>query len=174
MISTKECEFLYNEWKLKMDGWARTFEISESCHQLNAKDYPTHPRSARSLEKTTKNLLKALQVICAEWSKWQDLVARSSVHVVAGSVLLSAASLTTPGTWAQKIQDIPVKAAEEKRTLLSTPQSGTALKNLLVAEIQADHVSKRKFQRFQTRLLRRLLQRSQHPKRKTNPTAFEN
>ena len=180
VISTKESEFLSNGWKLKVDGWAGTFEILESRQQLNAKDYPAHPRSAQSLEKATTNLLKGLQVIRAEWSKWQDLVARSSVHIVAGSWLLSAASPATPGTWAQKIQDIPVKAAEEKRTFLCTPQSGTALKNFPVAEIQADHGLKEKVPMVPLRSFRwlstptRKRKRSQHPKRKTNPRDFEN
>ena len=136
VISTKECEFLSNEWKLKVDGWARTFEILESCHQRqglsSAPTFCTVSREGHQepFERLTGHLCRVVQVArpggtefcscCRGVVAIQRCKSHDSQHVGSENPRYSG-------------------EGQEKRPLLSTPQSGRALKNFLVAEIQADH-----------------------------------
>ena len=90
--------------KAKVEALVMKFSIDSAIKVLNQHSLPDLARSSADLSNATKRLLSFVQCIREEWSFWAERVARASSTLVCGTWLLTAASLTIPGTWVSKLQ----------------------------------------------------------------------
>ena len=87
------------------------------------------------LQKAVMSLCKLGNHVREHWHEFVLILGVGSALLVDGSWLLSFASMTTPGTYAEKITDVPSADETAKAKMVANPLKGKDMIAFLSAEV---------------------------------------
>ena len=115
------------------------FNMQIGCENFNASENPGADRTSASLRKAMVPVCQMGNHVRRHGADSVPFLGFGSSLMVDNSWLLSFASQTIPGQFAQKIKDVLVPSEPAMATLLANLATGKYLIQFLVAEVHANH-----------------------------------
>ena len=114
--------------KYELDNWVKI---------LNSYAYPKVSRTPEDLAKAVQQFLKFLgELRASHYEALAQEMAASATKTVGLAWALEAASLTIPGTWAERLSSIKTGNEKAQKLMSENPHSGSNLRNFLAEEVK--------------------------------------
>ena len=122
------------------EKWAVLYlkhDVENASKCLNSHAYPNITRSEADLAKAVQQILKFSNDLRTQhWEALSQEMAVSATKVVGLSWAMEAASLTIPGSYAERLSSIKTQNKDAQTKMNATPQSGRLVRDFLAQEVK--------------------------------------